>query len=102
MSDRAGAAPERLDRSKFSLAFADYFTGDRLDTSTEHVYSAEWNSRHGRFYIDERHVPTVEQCLTYPLQLMVHLFEFPTNDRCEGVDYPKSAEVRGVRGYEWV
>ena len=66
MSDRAGAAPERLDRSTFSLAFADYFTGDRLDTSTEHVYAAEWNSRHGRFYIDERHVPTVEQGPTYP------------------------------------
>ena len=68
MSDRAGAAPERLDR----------------------------------FYIDERHVHTVEQGLTYPLQLMVHLFEFPTHDRRDGVDYPKSAEVRGVRGYEWV
>jgi hypothetical protein len=72
-----------------------------LDTTTEHVYAAEWNSRHVHFYIDERHVHTVEQGLTYPLQLMVDLFEFPTDDRREEVDYPKSAEVRGVRGYEW-
>jgi hypothetical protein len=72
-----------------------------LDTSTEHVYAAEWNSRHVRFYVDDRHVYTVEQRLTYPLQLMVDLFEFPTDDRREEVDYPKSARIRGVRGYRW-
>jgi hypothetical protein len=31
MNDRSGAAPERLDRSKFSRVFADDFTGDGLD-----------------------------------------------------------------------
>src|SRR3954451_19695415 len=72
-----------------------------LDTPTEHAYAAEWNSRHVRFYIDDRHVHTVEQSLTYPLQLMVDLFEFPERDQREGVHYPKSARVRGVRGYEW-
>src|SRR3954468_10593055 len=72
-----------------------------LDTTTEHVYAAEWNSRHVRFYIDDRHVHTVEQSLTYPLQLMVDLFEFPEEDQREGVDYPKSAHVCGVRGYAW-
>jgi hypothetical protein len=72
-----------------------------LDTTTEHVYAAEWNNRNVRFFIDDRHVHTVEQSLTYPLQLMVDLFEFPTGDRRERADYPKSAKVRGVRGYEW-
>jgi hypothetical protein len=72
-----------------------------LDTTTEHIYAAEWNSRHVRFYIDDRHVHTVEQSLTYPLQLMVDLFEFPTDDQREEVDYPKSAQVREVRGYAW-
>jgi len=33
MNDRSGAAPERLDRSKFSRVFADDFTGDGLDNS---------------------------------------------------------------------
>jgi hypothetical protein len=72
-----------------------------LDTSTEHVYAAEWNSRQVHFYVDDRRVHTVEQSLTYPLQLMVDLFEFPTEDQREEADYPKSARVRGVRGYEW-
>jgi hypothetical protein len=71
-----------------------------LDTTTEHVYAAEWDSRHVRFYLDDRHVHTVEQGLTYPLQLMVDLFEFPEDDQRESVRYPKSAQVRGVRGYE--
>lgn len=71
-----------------------------LDTTTEHVYAAEWNNRTVRFYVDERHVHTVEQSLTYPLQLMVDLFEFPIDDKRERVDYPKSAQVRGVRGYD--
>jgi hypothetical protein len=31
----------------------------------------------------------------------VDLFEFPTDDRREQLDYPKSAQIRGVRGYEW-
>jgi len=72
-----------------------------LDTTTEHAYAAEWNSRHVRFYIDDRHVHTVEQSLTYPLQLMVDLFEFPERDQREGDHYPKSAHVCGVRGYAW-
>ena len=71
-----------------------------LDTTTEHVYAAAWDSREVRFYVDERPVHTVQQSLTYPLQLMVDLFEFPTDERREEGDYPQSAEVRGVRGYE--
>jgi hypothetical protein len=71
-----------------------------LDTTSEHVYAAEWSSRGVRFYIDDRHVHTVEQSSTYPLQLMVDLFEFPTDEQRQAADYPKSAEVRGVRGYE--
>src|SRR3954452_18033140 len=72
-----------------------------LDTTTEHLYAAEWDSRGVRFYVDERHVYTVEQRLTYPLQLMVDLFEFPEEDQRVPVDYPKTAHVLTVRGYEW-
>src|SRR3954452_12679722 len=71
-----------------------------LETTTEHVYAAEWNNRTVRFYVDERHVHPVEHNLTYPLQLMVHLFDFPIDDKRERVDYPKPAQVRGVLGYD--
>jgi Glycosyl hydrolases family 16 len=72
-----------------------------LDTTEEHVYAASWDSREVRFYVDDLLVHTVAQGVTYPLQLMVDLFEFPEDDDREPVDYPRSAEVRSVRGYDW-
>jgi hypothetical protein len=71
-----------------------------LDTTEEHGYAAEWDSGSARFYVDDRLVHSVEQGVTYPLQLMVDLFEFPVGDERPGLDYPRSAEVRAVRGYE--
>ena len=71
-----------------------------LDASDEHAYAAEWDARSVRFYVDDLLVHTVEQSVSYPLQLMVDLFEFPADDERDVADYPKSAQIRAVRGYE--
>jgi Glycosyl hydrolases family 16 len=70
-----------------------------LDATEEHSYAAEWNAHRVRFYVDDSLVHTVQQGLDYPLQLMVDLFEFPTDEGRDPVMYPKSARVRHVRGY---
>jgi hypothetical protein len=41
----------------------------------------------------------VPQGLTYPLQLMIDLFEVPTGPDREPAAYPKIGEVGAVRGY---
>lgn len=70
-----------------------------LDTSDWHTYAAEWTARRSRFYVDDRLVHTVEQGMSYPMQLMVDLFEFPESETRAPTDYPKVAEVRRVRGH---
>jgi hypothetical protein len=70
-----------------------------LDATEEHTYAAEWNADRARFFVDDNLVRTVEQGLNYPLQLMVDLFEFPADDVRDPARYPKSAQVRAVRGY---
>ncbi len=70
-----------------------------LDASAWHTYAAVWTAERIRFYVDDRLVRTVHQCIDYPLQVMVDLFEFPEgNDRDPAV-YPKIGEVKAVRGY---
>jgi Glycosyl hydrolases family 16 len=71
-----------------------------LDATSEHSYAAEWDAQRVRFYVDDLLVHTVEQGVSYPLQLMVDLFEFPADDERNVADYPKSAAVRAVRGYQ--
>jgi hypothetical protein len=71
-----------------------------LDATEEHAYAAEWDAHRVRFYVDDLLVHTVEQSTSYPLQLMLDLFEFPTGDERDVADYPKSALLRAVRGYQ--
>ena len=67
-----------------------------LDATTWHTYAAAWTPERVRFYIDDRLVRTVDQGIDYPMQLMVDLFEFRTD---ETAAYPKTGEVAAVRGY---
>lgn len=72
-----------------------------IDATELHSYAAAWDARRVLFYVDDALVRVVEQGTDYPLQLMVDLFEFPeTAERPPG-RYPKSAQVRRVRGYEF-
>jgi hypothetical protein len=71
-----------------------------LDARDEHSYATEWNSRRVRFFVDNQLVCTVEQGLDYPLQLMIDLFEFPATAERDPANYPKTAHLTAVRGYQ--
>jgi hypothetical protein len=70
-----------------------------LDATEAHTYAASWDAERICFYVDDGLVHVVEQTLTYPLQLMVDLFEFPASAERDPEAYPKSAQVLRVRGY---
>jgi hypothetical protein len=57
------------------------------------------------FSIDGEHVKTVGQSPSYPMQLMISIYEFPNDDAGERTitgAYPKEFVVDYVRGYRRV
>ena len=70
-----------------------------IDATDWHSYAAEWTPERIRFFVDDRLVHTAQQRIDYPLQLMVDLFEFPESAERDPAAYPKTADVRAVRGW---
>lgn len=70
-----------------------------FDASEDHTYAAEWDTDRVRLFVDGALVRDIDQGIGYPLQLMIDLFEFPTDDPRGTGTYPKSAHVQAVRGY---
>jgi Glycosyl hydrolases family 16 len=80
-------------------AIVDDFTAVRvpIDVREFHVYSAEWTHEQVAFFVDGEPVKTVSQSPSYPMQLMLGIYEFPpTSVRGR---YPKEFVVDYVRGY---
>ena len=75
-----------------------------IDARDFHVYAAEWTPERVAFSIDGEHVKTVGQSPSYPMQLMLSLYEFPDDarDRTTTGPYPKEFVVDYVRGYRRV
>jgi hypothetical protein len=71
-----------------------------IDVTAWHTYAAAWTADETRFLVDDEVVRVVPQGLTYPLQLMIDLFEFPAGPDREPAAYPKIGEVGAVRGYD--
>jgi Glycosyl hydrolases family 16 len=70
-----------------------------------HVYAVEWTPEHVAFSIDGEHVKRVGQSPSYPMQLMLSLYEFPEDDAWDRTitgAYPKEFVVDYVRGYRRV
>ena len=75
-----------------------------IDAREFHVYTAEWTPEHVTFCIDGEHLKAVGQSPSYPMQLMLSLYEFPDavgEGSTVGL-YPKEFVVDYVRGYRWV
>ncbi|MGH3461705.1 MAG: glycoside hydrolase family 16 protein [Kribbellaceae bacterium] len=70
----------------------------RLDVTEFHVYAAHWRPGTVDFFIDGSLVKTVGQAPDYPLQLMLGIFDFPT-EKSAPVDYPKEFVVDHLRVY---
>ena len=50
------------------------------------------------FHVDGTLVKTVSQSPSYPMQLMLSIYEFPPDDGGRRGDYPKEFVVESVRG----
>ena len=72
-----------------------------IDATEFHVYTAEWTQDFVSFFVDGELVKTVWQSPSYPMQLMLSLYEFPDDEFGDGVHrpYPKEFLVDYVRGY---
>jgi Glycosyl hydrolases family 16 len=71
-----------------------------IDARELHVYRADWLPDRVEFFVDGELVKTVGQSPTYPMQLMLGIYELPADgddDRTSG--YPKAFVVDYVRGY---
>ena len=48
-----------------------------IDVRNFHVYAADWRPGRVEFFVDDRHVRTVDQAPDYPMQMMIGVFDFP-------------------------
>ena len=72
-----------------------------IDAREPHVYAAEWTRESVSFFVDDEHVKTVHQSPSYPMQLMLGIYEFPADASgpTGSIAYPKEFTVDYVRGY---
>lgn len=70
-----------------------------IDVTQWHDYAVEWTRTDIRFFVDDRLVKSVRQCIDYPMQLMLNLYEFGATGRPDDADYPKLFRVDHIRGY---
>jgi hypothetical protein len=69
-----------------------------IDATEPHDYGARWSAAGVEFRVDGAVVMTSRQRLSYELQLMIDLFEFPESEARASRNYPKSALIHHVRG----
>jgi hypothetical protein len=68
-----------------------------LDVREFHVYTAQWTPGYVAFFVDGERVKLVPQAPSYPMQLMLGIYEFGGGGA--GDAYPKEFVVDYVRGY---
>ncbi|MCA9840418.1 MAG: glycoside hydrolase family 16 protein [Trueperaceae bacterium] len=73
-----------------------------LNAADFHCYAVEWSSEQIDFYIDNQRVRSLYQSITYPMQLMLNLYELPDRltTASKAMPFPKAMVVDYVRGYE--
>jgi hypothetical protein len=69
------------------------------DLTQFHDYAVEWLPGRLRFFVDGRLVKTVEQSIDYPVQLMLDVYELPTDAPRDTSAHPLVFEVAHVREY---
>jgi hypothetical protein len=98
----------RSDRARIGMgvhpwadpAITDDFVAEELaiDVRDWHIYSADWTPDGVAWYVDGGLIRMVSQSASYPMQLMLGIYEFPiADDSRRPADYPKAFEVDWVR-----
>ncbi|WP_304453811.1 glycoside hydrolase family 16 protein [Nocardiopsis sp. YSL2] len=70
-----------------------------MDARRFHTYTVEWTPERVSFFVDGRLQRSLDQSPDYPMQLMLNIYEFPTEPREPAAAYPKHFVVDHVRGY---
>lgn len=70
-----------------------------MDARQPHEYAMEWTPGRVAFWVDERPVAVIDQAPTYPMQLMLGIYEFRDADGAPVGDYPKDFAVEWFRGW---
>ncbi len=65
-----------------------------FDATEYHEYTASWRPGRTEFFLDGELVKSLDQAPTYPMQLMLDVYEFEP-----GGHYPKEFHVEWVRGW---
>jgi hypothetical protein len=82
-------------------ALLDEFSTPRvaIDVAEFHVYAADWRPGRVDYLIDGERVKTVHQAPAYPMQMMIAVFDFPTNaDASSRLEHTPELAVDYVRG----
>ena len=69
-----------------------------IDVREFHEYAAEWAADRVTFFVDGSPVKTVQQSPSYPMQLMLGLYDFAGEAAGRG-EYPKRFTVDRLRAY---
>lgn len=70
-----------------------------IDATCFHIYAAEWTPTHVDFYVDNVKTRTIPQSPSYPMQMMLSIYERPLQPAPDD-PYPKSFVVDYVRVYQ--
>jgi Glycosyl hydrolases family 16 len=74
-----------------------------IDAREFHSYAAEWTPVDVSFFVDGHRIKIVGQSPSYPMQLMLGIYELSEeSDSLQGGRYPKRFVVDFVRGYRHV
>jgi len=87
-------------RSWADPSITDDFVAEELPIRVRdwHTYAAEWTEGRVAWYVDDRLVRVVEQSATYPMQIMLGIYELPiADDPRQPAAYPKVFDVDWVR-----
>jgi hypothetical protein len=103
-----GVTPDRAEVGMGVRSFRDPgivgdFSVERLaiDAREFHVYAAMWTPQRVAFYVDERLVKVADESPSYPMQLMLGIYEFAdgSGPASPPEHYPKELVVDWFRGY---
>ena len=71
-----------------------------LDVAQLHTYAVDWSAEHATFLVDGMVVRRCPRPPTYPMQMMLAVFDFPERSVGDDADAVPELVVDSLRGYE--
>jgi hypothetical protein len=71
-----------------------------IDITDFHTYAVDWTSERAEFFVDGERIRSCPRPPTYPMQMMIAVFDFPENSTGDDDDAVPELVVDYLRGYE--